>query len=294
MRLIKRVCACPQVFLLLGLFFLSNSFAASSISTSTAATSMPTSAIQWRGSWQQGSLLLGQIESGQTVSHAGEQIKTTADGQFLFGLGRNAQGLATFVVGSPNGTQIEQQYPIVVRDYQIQTVEGVPQRTVEPPASELQRIQSDSEMVGRARRAVTADTDFLGGFIKPLEGPRTGVYGSQRVYNGVPKSPHYGVDYAAPTGTAVRAPASGIVRLAHRDLFYSGGTLIVDHGHGLTSTFLHLSDILVAAGSRVVRGEIIAKVGSTGRATGPHLDWRMNWQKVRIDPELVLEALPAQ
>ncbi len=272
----------PQVLLLLGLLCLSNCFADT------------TASIYWQGSWQQGSLLLGQVKPNHTVSHAGEQIQTTTDGYFLFGLGRNAQGLSTFVVGSPNGSEIKRQYKIAERDYQIQTVEGVPQRTVEPPASQLQRIRSDSVMVGKARQAVTSDTDFLNGFIKPLVGPRTGVYGSQRVYNGVPKSPHYGVDYAAPTGTDVRAPASGIVRLAHRDLFYSGGTLVVDHGHGLTSTFLHLSDIVVAEGSRVERGEIIAKVGSTGRATGPHLDWRMNWRNVRVDPELVLQALPAK
>ena len=169
----------------------------------------------------------------------------------------------------------------------------MPQRTVEPPPEQLQRIRSDSAVVREARRSVTAKTDFLSGFIKPLEGPITGVYGSQRVYNGVPKSPHYGLDYAAPTGTIVNAPASGLVRLAHPDLFYSGGTLIIDHGHGLTSSFLHLSDILVSEGSVVQRGDAIAKVGATGRATGPHLDWRMNWRNVRIDPALVLQAFPS-
>ncbi len=277
---IKRSCSCIQAFISLGLFFASSVFAES--------------AIVWQGSWQQGALLLGQIQPSHNVSYAGEQIKTTVDGRFLFGLGRNALGFSTFIVSSPNGTQREEQYPIAERNYLIQRVEGVPQRTVEPPAEQLQRIQSDSALVGRARREVTDKVDFLKGFIKPLEGPKTGVYGSQRFYNGVPKSPHYGVDYAAPTGTNVRAPAAGIVRLAHRDLFYSGGTLIIDHGHGLTSSFLHLSDILVSVGSRVERGDSIAKVGSTGRAAGPHLDWRMNWRSVRIDPELVLEALPAQ
>ena len=149
-------------------------------------------------------------------------------------------------------------------------------------------------MVKQARKDLTESLDFLDGFQRPIQGPVTGVYGSQRFYNGVPKSPHYGVDYAAPTGTLVMAPASGVVRLAHRDLFYSGGTLIVDHGHGLSSTFLHLSDILVEQGVRVERGKPIARVGATGRATGPHLDWRRNWRQVRIDPVLVLQALPVQ
>ena len=252
------------------------------------------SAIVWQGSWQQGGLLLGRIKPSHNISYAGEQIKTTVDGRFLFGLGRDAQGPSNFIVSSPSGTVLEAQYPVAEREYQIQHVEGVPQQTVKPPAEQLQRIRSDSALVGNARREVTASTDFLKGFIKPLEGPKTGVYGSQRFYNGVPKSPHYGVDYAAPTGSRVVAPAAGIVRLAHRDLFYSGGTLIIDHGHGLSSSFLHLSDILVSEGSRVERGDAIALVGATGRATGPHLDWRMNWRNVRVDPELVLEALPAQ
>ncbi|MDG1819971.1 MAG: M23 family metallopeptidase [Porticoccaceae bacterium] len=252
------------------------------------------SAIVWQGSWQQGGLLLGQIKPDYHISVAGEPIKTTADGRFLFGLGRNAQGSSTFLVSGPNGTVVEEHYPVVTRDFKIQRIEGVPQSTVTPPAEQLQRIKSDSALVREARREVTDKTDFIEGFVKPLQGPKTGVYGSQRFYNGVPKSPHYGVDYAAPTGTEVKAPAAGIVRLAHRDLFYSGGTLIIDHGHGLSSSFLHLSDILVTEGSRVERGDAIAKVGATGRATGPHLDWRMNWRNVRVDPELVLQAFPAQ
>jgi murein DD-endopeptidase MepM/ murein hydrolase activator NlpD len=109
----------------------------------------------------------------------------------------------------------------------------------------------------------------------------------------VPKSPHFGIDYAAPTGTAVHAPAAGIITLVHDDMFYSGGTLILDHGHGLSSTFLHLSEILVKTGQRVPAATLIAKIGASGRATGPHLDWRMNWLDQRIDPQLVLETLPA-
>jgi len=250
--------------------------------------------VEWRGTWQQGGLLLGQVEPGATVIYQGEIIKTTAEGQFLVGFGRNALARSTFVITDTEGVAAEAEYDIVPRSYPIQKVEGVPQRTVQPPAGQLQRIRSDSALVVEARRLVTDKTDFLAGFIKPLEGPITGVYGSQRFYNGVPKSPHYGLDYAAPKGTIVKAPAAGIVRLAHDDLFYSGGTLIIDHGHGLSSSFLHLSEILVLAGRRVERGDAIARVGSTGRATGPHLDWRMNWLNQRVDPALVLESFPAQ
>ena len=250
--------------------------------------------IKWHGSWQQGSLLLGQVEPGTTLSHQGQMIKTTADGQFLFGLGRNAPATSSFVVTDLTGVKTTEAFRVAARNYTIQKVEGVPQRTVEPPAGQLQRIQSDSALVVQARRLVSDKTDFLSGFIKPLEGPITGVYGSQRYYNGVPKSPHYGLDYAASTGTIVKAPAAGVVRMAHDDLFYSGGTLIIDHGHGLSSSFLHLSEILVEEGHRVQQAEPIARVGSTGRATGPHLDWRMNWLNQRIDPALVLESFPAQ
>ena len=264
------------------------------LALSAASGSVAESVITWKGSWQQGSLLLGQIKPGYSVRHNDRLLKTTDDGHFLFGLGRNASESSRFVISDANGSTVEQIYPVASRDYKIQRIEGVPQSTVEPPAEQLQRIKSDSRLVRAARQPVTDQADFLQGFIKPLDGPITGVYGSQRFYNGVPKSPHYGIDYAAPTGTVVVAPAAGVVRLAHPDLFYSGGTMIIDHGHGLTSSFLHLSENLVTVGSRVERGDPIAKVGATGRATGPHLDWRMNWRNVRVDPELVLESLPAR
>ena len=247
-----------------------------------------------QGSLQQGSLLLGTVEKDCRPFYRDRALPVTASGQFLLGLGRDAPASIELRIVDSEGLQTVQKYEVAKRDYRIQRVNGVPSKTVDPPAADLARIRNDSALVASARREITSKEDFLDGFQLPLDGPITGVYGSQRVYNGVPKSPHYGVDYAAPTGTQVLSPAAGIVRLAHRDLFYSGGTLIVDHGHGLSSSFLHLSDVLVAEGTRVSRGQPIAKVGATGRATGPHLDWRMNWHNERIDPQLVLETLPAQ
>ena len=129
-------------------------------------------------------------------------------------------------------------------------------------------------------------------FVWPIEGRITGVYGSQRVYNGVAGRPHYGVDVAAPVGAEVNAPAAGRIVLAHNNMFYSGGTLIIDHGHGLTSSFLHLSKILVEEGQEVQGGELVAEVGATGRVKGPHLDWRMNWRGARVDPELLVPEMP--
>ncbi|MDG0971194.1 MAG: M23 family metallopeptidase [Porticoccaceae bacterium] len=261
---------------------------------------MPLSAVvkaeilEWQGSFQQGSLLLGQLPEGYQASYDKQRLQVTPKGQFLLGLGRQANTVIELVLTDSEGIETTEQFNVRERQYVIQRIEGVPQKTVTPRPKDVERIRSDSWLVKQARKDRTESLDFLAGFQRPLDGPITGVYGSQRFYNGIPKNPHYGVDYAAPTGTLVMAPASGVVRLAHRDLFYSGGTLIVDHGHGLSSTFLHLSDILVEEGMRVERGKPIAKVGATGRATGPHLDWRMNWRQVRIDPVLVLQTLPVQ
>lgn len=259
-----------------------------------ATLKLQASPVVLQGSLQQGSLLLGTVEKGSRAVYRDRALPVTASGQFLLGLGRDAPASIELRIVDSEGLQTVQKYEVAKRDYRIQRVNGVPSKTVDSPAADLARIRNDSALVASARREITSKEDFLDGFQLPLDGPITGVYGSQRVYNGVPKSPHYGVDYAAPTGTQVLSPAAGIVRLAHRDLFYSGGTLIVDHGHGLSSSFLHLSDVLVAEGTRVSRGQPIAKVGATGRATGPHLDWRMNWYNERIDPQLVLETLPAQ
>ncbi|MDP4655264.1 MAG: M23 family metallopeptidase [Porticoccaceae bacterium] len=252
------------------------------------------SAIEWRGSWQQGALLLGRVKPGQVVTYGGESLETTSQGYFLLGLDREAGPVSRVTVRNADGTEVNEEQRVAARSYAIQRVNGVPQKTVEPAPEDLARIASDQKLVNNARKVTSNETGFLNGFVAPIEGPVTGVYGSQRVYNGIPKSPHYGVDYAAPKGAIVRAPASGVVRLAHKDLFYSGGTLIIDHGHNLTSSFLHLSDILVSEGMHVERGDTVAKVGATGRATGPHLDWRMNWRDVRVDPQLVLQALPAE
>ena len=150
-----------------------------------------------------------------------------------------------------------------------------------------------AELVKATRKLDDPRTDFLDGFIWPSQGPISGVYGSQRILNGKPRRPHFGVDVAGPVGTPVVAPAGGVVTLAHPDMYFSGGTLVIDHGHGLSSAFLHLSRILVKEGQRVEQGEPIAEIGATGRVTGAHLDWRMNWFEQRIDPQLLAGPMPA-
>jgi len=251
------------------------------------------SALEFQGILQQGAMLVGHTEPGNTVVFQDRTVSLTPQGYFVIGLSRDVKGPVVVEVGNGKGSQ-QYSYPVAQREYKVQRIEGVPQRTVTPPSAKvLERIRREGRLVRQARADNDKREDFLQGFIKPLEGPITGVYGSQRVYNGVPKNPHYGLDIARPTGTVVIAPAAGIVKLVHADMYYSGGTLVLDHGYGLTSSFIHLSGALVKEGQRVEAGDAIAKVGSSGRATGPHLDWRVNWFSVRLDPALVLEYFPA-
>ena len=184
----------------------------------------------------------------------------------------------------------------MVREYQLQEITGVPQQTVTPSEEHLERIRVERAKVRIAKaQRLSRDDGFRAardGFVWPVMGRISGVYGSQRIYNGRPGTPHYGVDIARPAGTPVIAPAAGVVTLAEPDLFYSGGTVILDHGYGLSSSFLHLSEVSVAVGDQLATGDLIGAIGATGRATGPHLDWRMSWFNQRIDPQLLVPPMP--
>ena len=249
--------------------------------------------MELRGEWVQGGLLLGTTDPETRLKFDGKTVRVSPEGHFVIALGRDAPAEVS-LTSTLAGETTAIRYQVKSRQYNIQYVEGVPQKTVTPPAEVLERIRREARMVASARAVIDARLDYLRGFSSPLEGPITGVYGSQRVYNGTPKNPHYGLDIAAPTGSLVKAPAPGVVRLVQPDLYYSGGTLILDHGYGLTSSFIHLSEILVEEGQMIARGDDIARVGATGRATGPHLDWRINWLDVRVDPAIVLEQFPFQ
>lgn len=242
----------------------------------------------------QGGLIIGHASPGATVRFEGDEIRVSGEGVFVIGFGRDAPATAKLEVRFADGTASEQILNVEQRRYRIQRVDGLPERKVTPKPSDLDRIRRESALVREARRRDDPRTDFLGGFDWPARGPISGVYGSQRILNGKPRRPHYGVDVAGPVGAPVRAPAGGIVTLVYPDMFFSGGTLIVDHGHGLSSSFLHLSEILVKEGQRVRRGDLIARIGATGRVTGAHLDWRMNWRDARIDPELLAGELPGE
>lgn len=246
-------------------------------------------AIKFVGILSQGSLVNGKVEPGVDVFLNSKPVQVTPTGDFVLGFGRDAD-LKQIVTLERLGKKIaEQTLSLTKRNYHIQRINGVPQKMVTPNPTKLARIKAETLMVKTARKENLKYDYFLAPFIAPSDGPITGVYGSQRFFNGTPKRPHFGVDYAGPVGKVVFAPASGVVTMTHDNMYYSGGTLIIDHGYGVSSSFLHLSELLVNKGDHVKQGDPIAKIGSGGRSTGPHLDWRINWFDVRIDPELVLE-----
>ncbi|MDZ7751746.1 MAG: M23 family metallopeptidase [Gammaproteobacteria bacterium] len=263
------------------------------VGAALGVAAMAATALELSGPLVQGALVQGRVDPGARVAFNDRPLRVSDEGVFVFGLGRDAPAAGVIRVTHADGGTEERRLAIRQRDYEIQRIDGLPPRKVTPPAAALERIRAEARQAREARRRDAPRTDFLGGFQWPVEGIITGVYGSQRILNGEPRRPHYGIDIAAPTGTPVRAPAGGVVTLVHEDMFFSGGTLIVDHGHGVSSTFLHLERILVAEGERVRQGDVIAEVGATGRVTGAHLDWRMNHFSERLDPVLVAGPMPS-
>lgn len=245
------------------------------------------------GQWRQGSVLFGRAPAGSQVWFNGRQLRLTADGRFVLGLHRDEAPSAELQVRLPDEpAALAFKAQVAKREYSIQRIDGLPPKMVTPPPEVQRRIAAEQGLVARARDRDSALAGFAETFIWPCVGPISGIFGSQRILNGEPKQPHYGVDVAVPTGTPVRAPASGVVSLAHPDMYYTGGTLMIDHGHGLQSAFLHLSKLLVREGDTVRQGDLIAEVGATGRATGAHLDWRVNWFDARVDAQLLVPPMP--
>lgn len=231
----------------------------------------------------QGALVVGRIDPGCAVSLGARALRVSAEGTFVFGVGRDAKDVTLSVAGEPVALAV------TARDYRIERVDGVPQSTVTPNPKIAARIAREQAEVAEARTRDDDRADFRYGFVRPAPGRVSGVYGSQRILNGTPKDPHYGLDLASPTGTPVKAPAGGIVSFAHAALYLTGGTVLIDHGHGLSSSFLHLSKVGVKVGQRIEQGEVLGAVGMTGRASGPHLHWGMSWFGVRIDPQLLID-----
>lgn len=245
-----------------------------------------------KGKLTQGALLLGKTATDATVRLNGEAVTVTPDGYFVIGFPRKAelqQQLSVTVAGNTRTETLQ----LRERQYNIERVDGVPQRTVTPDPEQVKRTKREAAKVWKARQTRSTRHDFLTPLVKPAEGRISGYYGSQRILNGEPRNPHYGEDIAAPTGTPVKAPWAGVVTLAEPDLFYSGGTIIIDHGYQVNTTYLHLNSVDVKVGEVLQQGDVIGTIGATGRATGPHLDWRVNWGNERLDPSL-LPALYSQ
>jgi murein DD-endopeptidase MepM/ murein hydrolase activator NlpD len=242
---------------------------------------------------QQGELVVAHAKPGCRIVFNGRDLHVAADGVFVFGLDREAPPSISLSVDCGNGKPETITRSVAKREYQIERVEGLPPKTVTPDPETAKRIEAEQARVADARKRDDDREDFLPGFALPVQGARiSGVYGSQRIDNGVPKAPHMGLDMAVPEGTPIHAPAAGIVTFAEPDLVLTGGTALIDHGFGLTSSFLHMSRLDVKPGDRIKRGQVIGAAGKTGRATGPHVHWGFNWFDVRLDPALLPKPLP--
>lgn len=253
-------------------------------------------ALNLSGHLTQGGLIRGKVEPGTKLEIDGRPVRVGPAGQFVIGFGREAVARSELKITHPNGGQEISELNIEPRVFPVQRIDGLPQKMVTPSETVLKRITEDNIKIAEARKTDSDEQGVWGPFLRPADGPISGIYGSQRILNGEPRQPHYGLDIAGPRGADVRAPADGVVTLAEPDMYYTGATIIIDHGFGLSSVLMHLEDFSVRVGDRVKAGEVIARLGASGRATGPHLDWRVNWYDVRVDPALLLEtgAVPSQ
>jgi murein DD-endopeptidase MepM/ murein hydrolase activator NlpD len=226
-----------------------------------------------------------------TVRIGEAQTTIGTDGWVVIGFDRDGGARETALVELPDGRRLSHEFQIAARKFGISRINGLPPEQVNRyTPRQLARINDSSrrkEAGDRSREPLSA---FRFGFVSPVDGRKTSDYGTQRILNGVAKRPHYGVDLAAPVGTPIRAPAAAIVTLADDDLYFEGAMIVLDHGQGFLSKYLHVSRMDVAVGDRVERGQVIGAVGSRGRSTGPHLCWRLKWRDRNLDPGLWLEA----
>ena len=275
-------------------------FCTASMAVTTNSTAREDSAILLKlvsGKAVQGGMLVFQTKAGTKIILDGLELPVSADGLFVLGFHRDDVTPQELLAMDASGKTAKLTLTPEMRDWEIQRIDNLPTNMVTPPEAVITRIKKDIKNV-KAARAVISDFDDVlkNGFVWPVWGRISGIYGAQRILNGKPRQPHYGIDIAAPSGVAVRAAGAGRVTMA-MDLYFTGGTVIIDHGFGLNSTYSHLKDMYVRPGDRVTRGSVIGSVGSTGRSTGPHLDWRINWRHKRLDPLLIAgplrPALPA-
>ena len=246
-------------------------------------------ALDFQGKFIQGHFIIGKTQPGTKIWIDKKQVKVTNDGYFVFGIGRDRK-YDLSIISENKGKKEKIVKKVQKRKYKIQRIDGLPEKKVTPPPEVYERIKRENKIIADARAIESDLTFFKKKFIAPLENAIiTGVYGSQRILNGKPKWPHYGIDFAAKEGTKIKAMLDGTATMVEPDLFYTGGTLIFDHGHGISTLYMHMQKINVKKGQKVKQGDIIGTVGSTGRSTGPHLDVRLNWFGTRLDPAVVLK-----
>lgn len=238
------------------------------------------------GNFVQGGLVIGRTDPGTRITLFKRDIRVDNKGTFIFGFSHDNKEKFEISAVFTDGRKIHRRINVKQRKYLVQRIDGLPRRMVTPAESDFGKIRREAKLIYTARSICTPLNNFSKGLVLPVKGEISGVYGSQRVLNGRPRRPHLGLDIAAPAGTKVIASADGAVSLAEKDLYFTGGTVIVDHGHGLSTVYSHLRSLFVGVGDRVTQGQTIGLVGSTGRSTGPHLDWRVNWFQTRLDPML--------
>jgi len=250
-------------------------------------TTTQLNAIEFKGKFLQGHYIIGITDPSAKIIIDKKKVKVSNNGYFVFGIDRDRKFDLT-VTKIIDGKKEKIIKKVLKRKYNIQRIDGLEESKVTPPESVYKRIKEENNRIGEAR-AINSDLLFFKDqFIMPVEGIISGVYGSQRILNGKPKWPHYGIDIAAKQGTMIKSSGSGVVTMAEDDLYYTGGTIIMDHGHGISTIYSHLETVLVSVGDIINQGDIIGTVGSTGRSTGPHLDFRINWFQTRLDPMSVL------
>ena len=245
-------------------------------------------AVEFLGNFKQGSFILGKTDPNSKVFIDDRKVRVSNDGYFTFGLDRDRKNNVLIKIINKKETKLIEK-KVFKRKYKIQRIDGLPPKQVTPPPEVYERIKKDNILIGKARAIDSKLIFFKDKFIYPIDKYIiTGVYGSQRILNGKPRRPHYGIDFHAPEGTPVKSMMDGVVTLVENDMYFTGGTIIFDHGHGISTLYMHMKDINVKKGQKVKKGEIVGTLGQSGRATGPHLDIRLNWFEIKLDPMSVL------
>ena len=282
MELLKQLQKKNNFFLFLLIFFLTSN---------TPLAKIFSENLELNGSFTQGGLLFGKTNSKNKVFFKNKNIFVNDSGDFVLAIGRDEELENVIVIQGLNKKETHK-IQISKRKYKIQRIDGLPKNKVTPSLEEMKRIKKESKKIKKSKSVFLNKTLYKSGFIWPVKGIITGEYGNQRILNGKPRRPHYGLDIAATSGTKIVSPSDAEVILTMEDSFFNGKMIILNHGLGLNSIYSHLKKIYIKEGEKIKKGDLIAEVGNTGRSTGPHLDWRINVYNVAIDPELLLLNQP--